>query len=114
MPTDQLLIVSILAATMLLFIVNIWRYDIVAGFALMACVYTGIVPIEKAFEGFSHPAVITVACVLVISKALQSSGVVELFLRYLAYTRSGVKSQIAANAGITAVLSAFMLSLIHI
>ena len=108
MPTDQLLIVSILAATMLLFIVNIWRYDIVSGSALMACVYTGIVPIEKAFEGFSHPAVITVACVLVISKALQSSGVVELFLRYLAYTRSGVKSQIAANAGITAVLSAFM------
>ncbi len=108
MPLDQLSIVLILAATMLLFIVNIWRYDIVAGFALMACVYTGVVPIEKAFEGFSHPAVITVACVLVISRALQSSGIVELFLRYLAYTRSGVTSQIAANTGITAVLSAFM------
>ena len=50
----------------------------------MACVYSGIVPFEHAFEGFSHPAVITVASVLVISQALQSSGIVELFLRYLA------------------------------
>ncbi len=108
MPTEQLLIVFILAATMLLFVINIWRYDIVAGFALMACVYSGVVPIQHAFEGFSHPAVITVACVLVISKALQSSGVVELFLRYLAYTRTGITSQIAANISITAILSAFM------
>ncbi len=74
----------------------------------MACVYSGIVPFEHAFEGFSHPAVITVASVLVISQALQSSGIVELFLRYLAYTRQNVTGQIAANAGITAVLSAFM------
>jgi len=108
MNTEQLLLFIILGATMLLFIWNRWRYDVVAGIALMVCVYCGIVPVEKAFEGFAHPAVITVASVLVISQALQSSGIVELFLRYLAYTRGNLTSQIAANAGVTAVLSAFM------
>ena len=108
MSIDQLSIFIILAATMLLFVLNIWRYDVVAGLALMACVYTGIVPMQHAFEGFAHPAVITVASVLVISKALQSSGVVEIFLRYLAYTRGNFTTQLAANAGVTGLLSAFM------
>jgi len=54
----------------------------------MASVYTGLVPADHAFEGFAHPAVITVASVLVISQALQSSGVVSLFLRYMAFART--------------------------
>ena len=74
----------------------------------MASVYAGIVPVDHAFDGFAHPAVITVASVLVISRALQSSGIVEYFLRYLAYTRGTVTGQIAANVGVTAVLSGFM------
>ena len=74
----------------------------------MACLYTGIVPFEHAFSGFSHPAVITVASVLVISQALQSSGVVGLFLRYLGLFRARAVTQLAANCGTTAFLSAFM------
>ena len=93
---------------MALFIWNRWRYDIVAGVALMAAVYTGLVPTEHAFDGFAHPAVITVASVLVISQALQASGVVSLFLRYMAFARKNVLSQIATNCGITALMSAFM------
>jgi len=108
MDTQQLTLLVILVATMTLFVWNRWRYDIVAGFALMACVYSGIVPHEQAFHGFAHPAVITVASVLVISQALQSSGIVEYFLRYLAYTRGSITTQIAANTGLTAFLSGFM------
>ncbi len=83
MTLDQITVFFILAVAMILFVWDHWRYDLVAGIALMVSVYAGIVPAEHAFEGFSHPAVITVASVLVISKALQSCGVVELFLRYL-------------------------------
>jgi len=108
MASDQLTLFLILFATIVLFVWNRWRYDIVAGFALLACVYSGIVPVEHAFDGFAHPAVITVASVLVISQALQSSGIVEYFLRYLAYTRGTVTGQITANAGVTALLSGFM------
>ena len=108
MTNDQVAIFVILAVTMALFIWNRWRYDVVAGCALMAALYTGIVPFDHAFHGFSHPAVITVASVLVISQALQSSGVVSLFLKYLGAFRTGKHSQLAANCGITALLSAFM------
>jgi len=108
MTSDQIILIIILSVTIMLFVWNHWRYDVVAGFALMACVYTGIVPVEHAFHGFAHPAVITVASVLVISQALQSSGIVEYFLRYLAYSRGNITGQIAANAGVTAVLSGFM------
>lgn len=108
MTLDQILIFSILAITMALFISNRLRYDVVAGCALMAGVFSGVVPTDHAFEGFSHPAVVTVACVLVISQALQSSGVVELFLRYLAHARSRFTTQLMANCGVTAFLSAFM------
>jgi len=80
----------------------------VAGIALMAAVYLGLVPVEHAFEGFSHPAVITVASVLVISQALQASGVVELFLKLLSRSRGTLMKQLLANCGITGFLSAFM------
>ena len=108
MTNDQIAIFLILTATMALFIWNRWRYDVVAGCALMAAIYSGIVPFDHAFSGFSHPAVITVASVLVISQALQSSGVVGLFLRYLGMFRARAVTQLAANCGTTALLSAFM------
>lgn len=108
MSADQIAICTILGAAMLLFVANIWRYDVVAGLALITAVFVGVVPVEHAFDGFSHPAVITVATVLVISKALQSSGVVTLFLRYMAFARGRLTSQLAANCGLTAVLSMFM------
>ena len=108
MTVDQATVFLILATAMVLFVWDYWRYDVVAGFALISAVYTGVVPAEHAFEGFSHPAVITVACVLVISQALQSCGVLELFLKFLAHARGSIGRQIAANAGVTALLSAFM------
>ncbi len=108
MTTAQISIFIILAVTMTLFIWNHWRYDIVAGLALMASVFTGVVPVDHAFEGFSHPAVVTVACVLVISQALQASGIVGFFLAHLGKFRETARSQLAANCVTTSVLSAFM------
>lgn len=108
MTVDQLTIILLLAVAMCLFIWNRWRYDVVAGVVLMGGVATGVVSSEKAFDGFSHPAVITVACVLIISQALQASGVVTFFLRYLARFRGSSATQLAANCSVTALLSAFM------
>ena len=84
MTIEQLSVVTVLLVAMGLFIWNHWRYDVVAGLVLLTSVFIGVVPAEHAFDGFSHPAVITVAAVLVISQALQNSGVDSLFLRYLA------------------------------
>jgi len=55
-----------------------WRYDAVTLLCLAALVLMGIVPANDAFSGFGHPAVVTVALVLLISKGLQEAGMVSL------------------------------------
>ncbi len=77
MTADQLTIVLILTGLFILFLWGRWRYDIVALLGLVVATLTGLVPVNEAFAGFGHPAVITVAAVLVISKALQNGGIVE-------------------------------------
>jgi di/tricarboxylate transporter len=105
---DQILILSIAVATLALFLWGRWRHDMVALAALLACVFGGLVPARDAFAGFAHPAVITVACVLVLSQGLQSSGAVDALTRRLLPGKAGPTLSIAALTGLAAVLSAFM------
>ncbi len=58
---------AILLLTLAAFIWGKYRHDVVALAALTALVISGSVPPYEAFEGFAHPAVITVAAVLVVS-----------------------------------------------
>jgi di/tricarboxylate transporter len=55
-----------------------WRYDGVTLSALALMVLLGLVPAKEAFLGFGHPAVITVALVLLISTALEKSGFIGM------------------------------------
>jgi di/tricarboxylate transporter len=98
----------ILAATMALFIWNRWRYDVVAVLALIASIACGIVPVAEAFTGFGHPAVITVAAVLVMSQALQRSGIVDYMAKAIASLSQRVWRETVLTAAVTASLSAFM------
>ena len=68
MTFDQAFILILLAVTLALFVSDRWRFDLIALGALFVAVVGGVVPAAKAFEGFSHPAVITVAAVLIISR----------------------------------------------
>lgn len=67
----------------MLFIWERWRYDLVALSALLLSTVLGFVPSEEAFLGFGHPAVVTVAAVLIISRGLSNAGVVEMLTRYV-------------------------------
>ena len=108
MSPPQIYILAILAATMGLFIWGKWRHDMVAVSALLACVAAGVVASEEAFSGFGHPAVITVACVLVMSRALQMTGAVDVLTRRLLPSSGGPLLAIGALTGLAALLSAFM------
>jgi di/tricarboxylate transporter len=108
MTQDQGLIFAILAATMGLFLWGRWRHDIVALGALLACVIAGLVPDAQAFVGFGHPAVITVACVLVLSFGLQRTGAVDVMAQRVLPANAGPMLSIAALTGLGALLSAFM------
>jgi di/tricarboxylate transporter len=106
--TEQIVILAILIATVALFVWGRWRHDMVALAALLACVVAGLVPSGEAFAGFGHPAVITVACVLVLSRALQTSGAVDVLVQRAMPSVTGPAATIAALTTLAAVLSAFM------
>jgi len=108
MTPDQSLILGVLALTMALFIWGRWRHDVVALAALLACVILGVVPAVEAFDGFAHPAVITVACVLVLSRGLQNSGAVDLLTRTAMPKAGGRLMSMTALLALGAGLSAFM------
>lgn len=80
----------------------------VAMAALLACVLAGLVPGEEAFSGFGHPAVTTVACILVLSAALQSSGAVDVLARHVLPEKAGPFLSIGALIGLGALLSSVM------
>lgn len=102
------MIAAILAATVGLFIWGRWRHDIVASAALLSCVFLGLVPSEDAFSGFAHPAVITVACVLVLSHGLQITGAVNALARKFLPSSGGPALSILAISALGSVLSGFM------
>ena len=108
MTSPQMLIFAILAATMALFLWGRFRHDIVALLALMACVVGGLVPAADAYAGFGHPAVITVACVLILSQGLQNTGAVDWLARAVLPREAGRLTSMAALMGLGAVLSGFM------
>lgn len=106
--SDQVLVFGVLLGALVLFIAGRPRYDVVAILALLALTIGGAIPAGEAFSGFSHPAVITVAAVLVASRGLLNAGVVDLMAKLLARVGSVISRQVSALSGMVAVLSAFM------
>lgn len=105
---DQLTLLILLVVLLVLLVWGRWRYDLVAFATLVAGVILGVVPKDKIFEGFGHPATVIIALVLVVSYGLAASGVVELVARQVAKTGRGVSGHIATMAGLGATLSAIM------
>jgi len=108
MSTPQILISGILLLTLLAFVWGRWRYDLVAMFALMSTVVAGLVEPNVAFAGFGHPAVITVAAVLIISSALRNAGVVDFVASRISHLTETPILHIAALTAVVTVASAFM------
>lgn len=108
MTTDQIAILAVLLATLAMFMWSRWRHDMVALGSLLACVFLGLVPGQEAFSGFGHPAVITVACVLVLGYGLQISGAVDVLAQRVLPASAGPTLNLFAIMTLAAVLSGFM------
>ena len=118
MSADQVAISLIIILTFGLFIWGRWRYDVIAIVALFVLVMADsilggkssdlIADPGRIFIGFGHPAVITVAAVLIISRALRNSGVVDLISRQIAPFSKNQTVHIASLSGVAAICSAIM------
>ncbi len=108
MTTEQIMVSGILVVMIGLFIQDRLRHDFVALSGLLACIFTGLVPAGKAFDGFGHPAVVTVAGVLILSGALQSSGAADALMRAVMPRSAGPRLTLAMLVILAALMSAFM------
>lgn len=108
-PTfDQGVVFAILLATLVLFVWGRWRYDLVSVGALLLVFAAGLVPPGEVFLGFGHPAVVTVAAVLVISRGLLNAGVVDAISRHMVKVGHNPTLQVVTLAGLVALCSGFM------
>ena len=105
---DQWIVFGVLTVTLGLFVWNRLRFDIVAMLALLAVAVAGLVPIDQLFSGFGHPAVITVAAVLVISQGLVNGGVVDAVARLLGKVGHNAVLQVITLTAVVALCSAFI------
>ena len=106
MTTDQIILFALLFVVFVLLVWGRWRYDLVAFSALLVAVIAGVVPLDEAFSGFGHPATVVIALVLIVSRGLSNSGVIELMARYLVDasrklgTHIGIMSGLAIGMGV--------------
>jgi di/tricarboxylate transporter len=108
MPVEQLVVFAVLVLTLAMFIWGRLRYDVVAMMALMIVAVAGLVPSDEVFSGFGHPAVITVAAVLVLSRSLVNAGVIDRIARVVWRVGDNPYVQVTTLTGLVALLSGFM------
>lgn len=101
-------IIIILLITMTLFIWGRWRYDIVALIALAASVAVGAVPLKQIYTGLSNPAVITVACIMVISETISNTGVLNRLINQISTVTKKPLTHVLTLCVIATLLSGFM------
>jgi di/tricarboxylate transporter len=106
--TEQILLFFVLALTMSFFVWGKIRYEVVALIALITLALFNVVPFDQVFVGFSHPAVIIVVAVLVLSKGLMNSGMVDGIGRRLSSLNGKPFLQVVALTLLATVLSAFI------
>jgi len=76
--TDIALVLFILGVAVFLFATEKLRMDVVALLVLCALAVTGLVAPEQAIAGFSHPAVMTVWAMFILSDGLTRAGIADV------------------------------------
>ncbi len=107
MSTPQILAITVLVGMMIMFVWGRFRYDMVAVLALLAALAVGVVKPGEAFSGFSDDIVIIVGSALVVSGAVQRSGVIERLMSVLQRRVRRVRSQLlvlTASVGLASAL----------
>src|SRR5690554_813343 len=108
MLSDQWIVFLVLGITLGLFVWNRLRFDVVSMLALLTVAMAGLVPSDQLFAGFGHPAVITVAAVLVISQGLVNGGVVDAVARLLGKVGRNAVLQVIILTLVVSLCSAFI------
>lgn len=108
MTFDQIILVCLLIGLFGTFALDRFRIEVVAVAGLLGAFLTGLVPGEAIFSGFAHPAVITVAEILLLVGALQATHFIDRAAAGLVGRFRSHQSLLAALCVIGASISVFM------
>jgi di/tricarboxylate transporter len=109
MTFEIALVLGILATSLILFVSEVIRMDLVALLVLCALAVTGLVSSTDAFAGFSNSAVITVWAMFILSEGLTRTGIADIIGRQVIRVAGRREISMIIVIMITAaVLSAFM------
>ncbi|WP_158555237.1 SLC13 family permease [Fulvimarina endophytica] len=108
MTFDQIAIIVLMATLLTAFALDRFRVELLALSGLAAGTILGLVPESRIFSGFSDPAVITVAEILMIVQLLTRSHLVDWFSSGLVRAIRSELGVLATVCGLGAVLSMFM------
>jgi di/tricarboxylate transporter len=105
---DQGIVYGVIGLTLVMLTLEFWRYDLVALVGMLLLVLLGMISVEEAFSGFGHPAVVTIAAVLVISRGLQNTGIADLVAKWMSKAGDRLAIQLAFLCATVILSSAFM------
>ncbi len=109
MISDAALVYVILSITILLFVSDKLRLDLVALLALLALSLTGILTLSESLAGFSDPLVVMIAGLFVVAGAIFRTGLAERFGLVLGRIAGSRRSRMTAVVMLgTGLLSAFV------
>lgn len=106
---ETLIVSAILLLALVLFVTELVPIDLTALLIVGLLILTGVLTPAEGFSGFSHPAPVTVAAMLVLSAGLiQTGAVAKLGQRVSALGGSSELSHLAVIIPVVAVMSAFV------
>ena len=80
MNPDIILVLTLLSIGFIMFVVEAFSIDVTAMILLTILFLLGYLTPEEAISGFSNPAVLTIAFLFILSKALQKTGILEYLI----------------------------------
>tara|TARA_Y100001960_G_C14781757_1_gene887385 strand:- start:276 stop:2033 length:1758 start_codon:yes stop_codon:yes gene_type:complete len=106
---ESIVVIAILLLSLVLFIQNKLRVDFVALLVLALLMAFGLVGEKEAFSGLANPVVITIACMLILSRALELTGVISyVVFKVKPYVGNSVTAVLLFVVAICGVFSAFI------
>jgi di/tricarboxylate transporter len=107
--THQAIVVGLILASLIAFLTDRVRFDVVAVVVVLVLALGGTLEVEEAFAGFSSPAVVLVASMYAFSAAVGKNGIAEMLSeRMLGNAAVGERWLIVRVVVLSAVLSSVL------
>ena len=110
MPPEAYIVLAILAASLVLFVTDALRYDLIALGVVVALVFTGCLTAEEALHGFGNEAVVLIASMYLFGHAFTRSGVAEYISRRFLGGSTASETTIVLRLALVAGLCSAVLS----